>query len=426
MVLRTTNQEATMIPITTGSSSRGSGRAARRACGFVLAGFALAACDEPAGGPSNLAPMLQTSADEPAHVAAAATIDAEWNVTAAFGTAFNSVDYVTACLMFEGDLWDPGETWMLGVEGGGGGQSNLSPPGSYGRTTATLTDDPPPGSPPQGWVAAVMDGTFDGDFWVEGGSATLKALVLSVMGVPTEPASPVGTLELSGELNFGEVPIGTSGVLTATLTNVGSGNLVVAGLGVPPWDWISGSIHVPTQYSLVDSPSTPIVLAPGESVEVAIRFTPAVEGSAGAILEILSTDALCVRNISLVGTGVSTLRVVDIDIRPGSHKNRINSRGHGEIPVAILSNAEFDAATTVNRASLTFGATGDEPSLHLRRHGVPDCVVRDVNRDHHKDLICHFETQLTGFQPGHVEGVLRGQTTDGTLIEGRDAVRIVR
>jgi len=110
---------------------------------------------------------------------------------------------------------------------------------------------------------------------------------------------------------------------------------------------------------------------------------------------------------------------IDIDIKPGNHNNPVNPKNKGKIPVAILSTIDFNARRMVDRTSLTFGATGDEDSLAF-------CTPpRDLNGDHLKDLLCHFYTKRTGFQCGDTEGILRGQTKDGTLFEGRDSVRIL-
>ncbi len=115
------------------------------------------------------------------------------------------------------------------------------------------------------------------------------------------------------------------------------------------------------------------------------------------------------------------LMPVSIDIKPGSDPNAINSRSRGRIPVAILSNSDFDAPNEVNESSLTFGRTGGEESLAF-------CAGdgEDVNADGMLDQVCHFDTQDAGFQRGDSEGILRGQTHDGVSIEGRDVVRIVR
>lgn len=60
---------------------------------------------------------------------------------------------------------------------------------------------------------------------------------------------------------------------------------------------------------------------------------------------------------------------------------------HRAEAVAILSTTEFDAVTLVDQATLTFGATGTEPSW-IRCGGSPE----DVNDDGLADLVCLFDT----------------------------------
>jgi hypothetical protein len=115
----------------------------------------------------------------------------------------------------------------------------------------------------------------------------------------------------------------------------------------------------------------------------------------------------------------STVIPVDIDIMPGSHVNPINLNRHGKIPVAILSSAEFDAPTAVDRSSLTFGHAGTETSLS-HCNAEPE----DVNGDLLPDLLCHFEATVAGFLAGDVAGYLRGSTTGGQPISGSDAITI--
>ena len=118
---------------------------------------------------------------------------------------------------------------------------------------------------------------------------------------------------------------------------------------------------------------------------------------------------------------------VAIDIKPGNSRNRIEIEpGDDEtIQVAILSTELFNAPKDVDRSSLTFGATGDENSLKLKgKKQLPDCQVRDVNKDRRLDLVCKFMLGKTGFQPGDTQGILRGLTKEGLLIEGSDAVTV--
>lgn len=98
----------------------------------------------------------------------------------------------------------------------------------------------------------------------------------------------------------------------------------------------------------------------------------------------------------------------------------IYTKSKRTIPVAMLSTADFDAPSEVDKNSLMFGSTGEEGSLAF-------CTTRaeDVNGDGLLDQVCHFNTRDTGFQQNDTEGILKGQTVGGVPIEGRDAVRIV-
>ena len=120
-------------------------------------------------------------------------------------------------------------------------------------------------------------------------------------------------------------------------------------------------------------------------------------------------------------SGSATKIVIEIDIKPDSQSNPINSKGVGSIPVAILSTPDFDAPSMVAKSTLTFGRMGDEHSLvSCNKSG------EDVNGDGLLDLVCHFKTRLANFRVGDTVGILKGKTTGGISIEGRDVVRILK
>jgi hypothetical protein len=114
----------------------------------------------------------------------------------------------------------------------------------------------------------------------------------------------------------------------------------------------------------------------------------------------------------------------EIDIKPGSGANPINPKSRGKIPVAILSSAEFDAVAVINRTTVTFGRTGDEDSMHMRRNG-PNCGECDVNSDEFSDLVCHFYTERTGFLQTDTRGFLKGKTIHGERFIAIDLITIV-
>ncbi|MCP2242474.1 YncE family protein [Lentzea aerocolonigenes] len=113
---------------------------------------------------------------------------------------------------------------------------------------------------------------------------------------------------------------------------------------------------------------------------------------------------------------------VTIDIKPGDNQNVINTKSMGKVPVAILGTAAFNPLKTVNPKSLTFGLNGTERSLAT-------CDTRrgeDVNRDGHLDMVCHFETRLTGLGTTSTQATMRGQLTNGTQFSASDKVRVIK
>lgn len=107
------------------------------------------------------------------------------------------------------------------------------------------------------------------------------------------------------------------------------------------------------------------------------------------------------------------------DIKPLSFPSSVNLKKEGIIPVAILSTVEFDAVAMVDRQTVTFGATGLEPSWI--RCGSPG---EDVNNDGLLDLICQFDGKKTDLTCGSTTATLMGYTIDGRRFEGQDDIKI--
>lgn len=108
---------------------------------------------------------------------------------------------------------------------------------------------------------------------------------------------------------------------------------------------------------------------------------------------------------------------VAIDIKPGTFPNSINVNNKGNVPVAILTSAAFDAAN-VDPATARFGITGTE-AAPLRS------ALKDVDGDGDADLILQFDTQATGIHCGDTSASLTGKTLDGQMIQGSDAITTV-
>lgn len=111
-----------------------------------------------------------------------------------------------------------------------------------------------------------------------------------------------------------------------------------------------------------------------------------------------------------------TAIIVAIDIKPGSFPNSINRQNNGNVPVAILSSAVFDA-TTIDRSTVVFA--GAYP-LSIGKS------PQDVNGDGLLDVVLHFSTQNLNLLPGDTEACLAGKTLNGQDFNGCDSVRIVK
>jgi hypothetical protein len=113
---------------------------------------------------------------------------------------------------------------------------------------------------------------------------------------------------------------------------------------------------------------------------------------------------------------------VDIDIKPGCSPNTINIGSSGVIPVAILSDTEFDA-TTVNPTTVCLAGTG----VALRGNGNKYMAhEEDVNGDGLTDLVVQVESE--NLDPGQLQdgyAIISGLTYDGASFEGQDEIIIV-
>ncbi|MBN2434904.1 MAG: hypothetical protein JXK07_06515 [Spirochaetes bacterium] len=111
---------------------------------------------------------------------------------------------------------------------------------------------------------------------------------------------------------------------------------------------------------------------------------------------------------------------VDIDIKPGSSPNSINLKSKGNVPVAIFSTDEFDAAS-IDPSMVTLA----EAPVIIKKNGKPMASFEDVNGDGLQDMIVHIDTTTLQLSSGDIEAVLEGETFDGQKIRGTDTVRIV-
>lgn len=107
---------------------------------------------------------------------------------------------------------------------------------------------------------------------------------------------------------------------------------------------------------------------------------------------------------------------VAIDVRPGSNKNPINLCSRGNVAVAILSTATFDA-TRVDPRTVRFGP-GDAQAIQGKGH------FEDVDHDGRADLVVQFWIQDIGLTSADTEVTLFGETFEGMSFIGTGSVTV--
>lgn len=174
-------------------------------------------------------------------------------------------------------------------------------------------------------------------------------------------------------------PLGTSSGVTA-LDAAGDRFFLI---GTPATDWRLYTVSTATGAVL----SSPVV-ATGSAFFVALAYQP----------------------------GPPPVRHVQIDIKPKKKVNKIQIHDDELIPVAILSDAGFDATTT-NDSTVRFGP-GAAKAVGRRS-------VQDVNHDGRPDLVLQFKNRAAAIPCGATSATLIGQTAGGEPFEGSDSVKVI-
>ncbi|MGD8727998.1 MAG: hypothetical protein PVH40_10155 [Gemmatimonadales bacterium] len=152
-----------------------------------------------------------------------------------------------------------------------------------------------------------------------------------------------------------------------------------------------------------------------------LNYAIGTPGEHVVLLEVLDaygmmgSDQVVVHVIGEAGSAIT------IDVKPGSADNTVNLGSQGGLPVAVLSTADFDAAT-IDPATVTLAIAGVRV---VGNAGNLLATLEDVNSDGLLDLLVHIDTQGLELESGDAVAVLRASTYGGDAIEGTDTVRIV-
>jgi hypothetical protein len=129
-------------------------------------------------------------------------------------------------------------------------------------------------------------------------SAVVAAIVcvgLTVAGCgkksPTAPSGPTRIINVTGDLNFGDVPVGSSVGRSMTISNSGTATLTVTQITVPSFGftatWINGTI------------------APGASQPVTVFLTPTIAAQYGGTLSVVGDQTSGGASLTITGRGVN-------------------------------------------------------------------------------------------------------------------------
>lgn len=124
-------------------------------------------------------------------------------------------------------------------------------------------------------------------------------------------------------------------------------------------------------------------------------------------------------DVALVGTTTGAVNAipVQISIKPMAQAPvPINPTDKGVTPVAILGSSTFNV-NSVNVATLNFGTGQASPA--------DKGSISDVNKDGIPDLVVQFPNQEIGARCNDTALFLTGSTTDGTAIQGSEAIQTV-
>lgn len=122
---------------------------------------------------------------------------------------------------------------------------------------------------------------------------------------------------------------------------------------------------------------------------------------------------------------------VGVDIKPYSNPNsiRLNGNGDARIAVAVLTTPTFNPML-VDPATVTLGdGAGTDTPVATRNNGSLYVSTSDADGDGDADLVLHFSRPALlangDLSASSTSLILRGELTDGTAIEGSDAVRVL-
>jgi hypothetical protein len=285
-------------------------------------------------------------------------------------------------------------------------------------------------------VSAFTDA--DGDFTYSvtptyAGSSFAAGELMTIIGyAEIQLESPVSTDIACGAsaLNFGNVPLGTTGSMTVRIRNNGTGNLILSGLPLSP-----GGTHA-ADYSITTQPTSPV--APGGFTDMVVQFNPSATGTRTSNITIANNDSdesSCIVNF----TGTGTAPEIQIKEQPAGTDRAcghtfalgtINIGNSASVTIRIQNTATNGAPLNLTNLPLTITGSSDfsittQPTTPIASgNNFSDFVVQftpssdgaksasiSIGNNDTNENPCTINLSGTGFQPYYFRTTAGGDWT---------------
>lgn len=147
---------------------------------------------------------------------------------------------------------------------------------------------------------------------------------------------------------------------------------------------------------------------------------PGTINNYGTVAQYSDSEIIGAEPNNLEGGIIKDIKIIRIDIKPGSDLNCFNNDGQGVIPVAILTSDAFDAKGV---DPLTVMLDGAEARVKGKSGNTGS--LEDIDADGDLDLVIQIEDMDNTYEPGDTTAILSGMTHSDDEFEGKDSICIV-